>query len=317
MSNASEVALSARGPGGRQEIRLKTESSENVSGFIVANSLCPICSRPTPGNDVLANMTPEPCECGTLPGRHPVLTANEYEGQELVICGAGPSLSNFKPFLQKFKGEIWGANRALNYLHEWGVTKAKGVAIDPGTAMFGEVWVDPPPTEYYLATSVNPGLVWHLEARGHPIRYFHSLRGGDDEPYLYRLLYPDTALAGRGLNVVNRALDLALYMGFKKVYLAGADNALGSDGAMYADGGEMDAADVWLQGEVDGKKFRTKADMLQSATDLVRAKRDFKLAGKRVVFLGKTLPAALDGKSDAYLSRVIRFASEADYGRGT
>ena len=310
MSEPNEIAVIARGPAGRQEIRLKTERAENVSGFIVANSLCPVCSRPTPGNDVLADITPEPCECGTLPGRHPVLTANEYEGQELIICGAGPSLSKFRPFIKKFKGEVWGANRALNYLHEWGVSNAKGVAIDPHTSMFGAVWADPPNTEYYLATSVNPGLVWHLEARGYPIRYFHSLRGGEDEPYLYRLLYPDTALAGRGLNVVNRALDLALYMGFKKVYLAGADNALGPAGAMYADGGKLADDDVWLHGEVDGKTYHTKADMLLSATELVRAKRDFKKAGKRVVFLGKTLPAALDGKSESFLKRVIRFASE-------
>ncbi len=308
MSGPSEINLSARGPGGRQEIKLKTETPENIAGFVLANSLCPECSRPTPGNEVLADMTPEPCECGTIPGRHPVLNENEFKGQDLVICGAGPSLAKFRPFLTKFKGEVWGANRALGYLHEWGVSKAKGVAIDPTTNMFGTVWADPPDTDYYLATSVNPGLVWHLENHGRAIRYFHSMRGTDDEPYLYRLLYPDTCLAGRGLNVVNRALDLAGYLGFKKVYIAGADNALGPDGALYADGSKLPEGEVWLHGEIDGKVFKTKADMLMSATELVRVKREFRLDGKRVTFLGHTLPNALDGKSEAFLQRVIKFS---------
>ena len=313
MSGPSEVALSARGPGGRQVVVLKTESAEHIAGFILANSLCPVCSRPTPGNDVLADMTPEPCDCDppTIPGRHPVLTENEFRGEELMICGAGPSLATFRPAIEKFSGHIWGANRALGYLHGWGVTKAKGVAIDPHTSMFGKVWADPPDTEYYLATTCNPGLVWHLEKHGLPIRYFHSLRGTEDEPYLYRLLYPDTCLAGRGLNVVNRALDLAGYLGFSKIYIVGADNALGPDGMMYADGGKLPEGEIWLHGKIDGKEFRTKADMMMSATELVRVKREFRREGKRVVFLGKTLPAALDGKSDAFLKRnIIRFESE-------
>jgi len=175
--------------------------------------------------------------------------------------------------------------------------------------MFGTVWKEPPATDYYLATTVNPGLVWHLEAHGWRIRYWHSLRGGDDEPYLYRLLYPDTCLAGRGLNVVNRALDLAGFLGFTKIYIAGADNALGPDRTMYADGGKLPDGEIWLSGEIDGKIFQTKADMLMSATELVRVKRDFKLAGKRVVLLGNTLPKALDGKSEAFLQRVIKFSS--------
>lgn len=315
----SELEVSARGPGGRQVITLKTEDSENIAGFLFANSLCPVCQGPTPSNDelmpllaLMSDKAPAACACNppTLPGRHPVVTENECRDKELIICGAGPSLATFRPALEKFKGEIWGTNRALNYLHEWGITKAKGVAIDPHTTMIGEVWANPPDTDYLLATTVNPGLVNHLEKHGRPIRYFHSLRGTEKERYLYRLLYPDTCLAGRGLNVVNRALDLADYMGFSKIYIAGADNALGPDGELYADGSKMREGDVWLYGKIDKKTFATKVDMLMSATELVRVKKEMKAKGKRVVFLGRTLPAALDGKSEAFLKRVVHFEHE-------
>lgn len=291
-----------------QVIELQTESENNVPGFVLGNALCPVCNKPTPPNADVAAIIPEPCDCDppTIAGRHPVVQKGEGEGRELAIVGAGPSLAGFRPYLQKFKGEVWGANRGLNYLHEWGVTKAKGVAIDPFTRMFGKVWANPPETDYLLATSVNPGLVWMLEEHGYPIRYFHSYRGAQGETDLYHLLYPPTVLAGHGLNVVNRAIDVAQYMGFSRITVIGADNCLGDGDAFYAGGekGETEG-DVTLEGVIDGKQFRTKTDMLMSAVELVRKKKELKAEGVKLVFLGNTLPKALEGKPEAYLRRVI------------
>ena len=291
-----------------QEIVLRTEPEENIPGFILGNALCPRCARPTPVNDFMAGITPDPCECDPPipPGRHPVVQADSAEGTEVAICGAGPSLAQYKPFLRDFTGPIWGCNRGLNYLHEWGIPKAVGVAIDPSTRMFGQTWREPPDTEYLLATSVNPGLVWWLEHNERPIRYFHSMRGAKGETELYRMLYPPTVLAGHGLNVVNRAVDVADYMGYTRIYLLGADNALGTDGAFYAGGERSPNEDqITLTGEIDGKSFETKTDMLMSAVELVRRQQALKREGKRLIFMGRTLPAALEGKTEAYLKRVI------------
>jgi len=293
----------------KQRIELNTEPEENIPGFILGNALCPVCQKPTPVNEFVARFTPNPCECDppTIAGRHPVVRYNEAKGQQIVICGAGPSLNQFRPFIEKFKGEIWGTNRALNYLHGWGVTKAKGVAIDPSTRLFGEVWTPPPETEYLLATSVNPGLVWAIEALGYPIRYFHSYRGVADEVALYQTLYPPTALASFGLNVPNRAVDVAEFMGFRRIYLAGCDLALGENDKFYAGGEEgHNKDDVTLEGSVDGKHFfRTKTDMLMSAVELARKRRRLKTQGVKLTFLGNTLPRALQNQPESVLRRVI------------
>lgn len=289
------------------EIELKTEPEKNIPGFIVGNALCPTCQRPTPANEFMAQATPDPCDCDPPipPGRHPMVEQGSKNGGEIAICGAGPSLEGFIDALGTFKGDVWGANRALNYLHDRGIN-ADGVAIDPSTRMFGQVWTDPPDVTYYLATTVNPGLVWWLEKHDRDIRYFHSLRNCKGEMELYRMLYPDTVLAGHGLNVVNRAIDVAEYMGYTRIYVAGADNALGKDGEFYAGGGDAtNAGDVTLKGEINGRLWETKTDMLMSAVELVRRKRDLKQQGVRLIFVGDTLPRALESKSEAFLRRVI------------
>lgn len=309
-SSTNRLNLNAKDETGRRQvIHLKSQDAGSIPGFIVANAICPTCQRPTPANDLMAAVTPEPCDCDppVRPGRHPVVQENSHEGEELVICGAGPSLSNFRNSIGGFKGDVWGANRGLNYLHDWGIAEARGIAIDPFTRMFGELWAEPFDTTYYLATTVNPGLVWHLEEHGMPIRYFHSARGAPDEALLYHLLYPETCVAGSGLNVVNRAVELAAYMGYERIYLAGADNALGPNDELYADGGSVGEDDVLLDGEIDGKFFRTKSDMLMSAVELARRQRELKQEGVRVIFLGDTLPRALEGKTDAYLKRVVEY----------
>lgn len=291
-----------------QEIILKTEPQENIPGFIWANSLCRTCSLPV---IVLPPEVALPvCECET-PTNHPVIEKDCRKGEHLMLCGAGPSLGRLRSVVQAHEGDVWGCNRALNYLHDWGVTKAIGVAIDPSTRMFGTVWADAPKTTYYLATSVNPGLVWHLEPN--PIRYFHSVRGCDDEVTLYQSLYPRTCLAGYGLNVVNRAVDLAEYMGYKTISLVGADNALGKDDAMYPDGSKGDAVqDVVLEGRIGKKKWRTKTDMLMSAVSLVQKQRAMKNNGQTLMFLGETLPKALQYKSQEYLDRCVSWGENSN-----
>ena len=48
----------------------------------------------------------------------------------------------------------------------------------------------------------------------------------DYEDWLYIQLYPSTVRAGSGLNSVTRAIDVALFMGFARIIVLGADCAL-------------------------------------------------------------------------------------------
>ena len=131
-------------------------------------------------------------------------------------------------------------------------------------------------------------------------------------------------MVGSGLNAVSRAIDLALVMGAAKITVLGADCALridkpnpgalaGSkehtrwlteDVVMHADGGHAltsGATPVTLGGEIDGRHWETKPDMLITASWLVQ----MKWAWPDVIeYIGDTLPNALLGKDQDYLDRL-------------
>ena len=288
--------------GNYQSIVLQTEPAKHIPGFIFANSFCRACG-----------CAPRPlgCECAE-PSHIPVFpwdAEDSKRGESLLICGAGPSLSGVGDALDGHDGDVWACNSALNYMVEHGHRVTHGLAIDASTRMFGEVWTDPPDVEYILATTVNPGLTAHILNAGRPVTFFHSMRCVDDEVELYGLLYPKTALTGHGLNVVNRALDLAGWLGYD-VKIIGADSALGSDSSMYAGGRAKRDADWGLVGEIDGRRWQTKPDMLMSAVELVRHRS--RLGHDRVEFLGDVLPRALQDKPEEFLNRCIEWTPKED-----
>ena len=287
---------------------------------------------------------------------------NEGKGKTLVLCGAGPSLAEnaenwFGRLIRKmgwvgkqlrrigplrrrmgicWRGDqVWGCNSALHYLVEQGYPVTHGITVDQTPEMLNE-WVSVPDVEYLLATTVHPNLSRYLKDSERRIRYFHNFVGmqgpmvGHDgtalpfEDWLYVLLYPPTLRCGSGLNTANRALDVAEYMGFDKIYVLGADCALrfsspppdaeiGSpehkawleqDVVMHADGGHAlasGATAVTLSGEIDGRLWVTKPDMVISAVWLLKqAKR----SNGRIELIGDTLPNAIKDKPEEFLSRL-------------
>jgi hypothetical protein len=68
-----------------------------------------------------------------------------------------------------------------------------------------------------------------------------------------------------------------------------------------------------MEGEIDGRKWVTKPDMLFSAVALAQAKRRL---GKRLQLIGDTLPAALERKGPAFLDSIARLEKRADIGAG-
>jgi hypothetical protein len=156
---------------------------------------------------------------------------------------------------------------------------------------------------YILATSVSHRLITHLTEHGRlkRIQFFHSFVGIEGEYELYTMLYPLTALIGQGLNVVNRAIGLAEWMGYDTIHLAGVDCALGP-GDIFHVGETHPETGVILRGKFDGREYATKPDMLVSAIDIVMQKRRL---GNRLQLIGDTLPKALQHKDDAFLDRCI------------
>jgi ribosomal protein L40E len=156
------------------------------------------------------------------------------------------------------------------------------------------------------------------------------------EDYMYASLYPSTIRAGSGLNTVNRAIDVANFMGFDSITVLGADcclkvkrpmpNAphgspehmkwLEEETIMHADGGSALASGqspLTMSAVIDpgtpdarvrrgkGRHFETKVDLVVSAVWLTQMEKHLK--GK-LRLVGDTLPVALRKKNNAYLMRL-------------
>ncbi len=237
-----------------------------------------------------------------------VVVENSAKGQHLVLCGAGPSLKDTAAEWCPQADQIWGCNSALIWLHENGYKPTHGFSVDQTPAMLKE-WYKAPDVHYLLATTCHPHLTEYLLGRERTISYFFNFVGIAGRPvlidgcamsyenWLYASLFPTTVCAGSGLNSVNRAIDVALYMGFEKITVLGADCALrttrpkpknlvfGSPRhrrwldkhtVMHADGGSATASGatmVTMGGEIDGVYWETKPDLVVSAVYLEKTRQ--------------------------------------------
>jgi hypothetical protein len=230
---------------------------------------------------------------------------NSLQGMSVAICGAGPSLKTAEITDVDM---IWACNSALPYLVNKGVPVAFGCAIDQ-TAMLKHEWSDPPDVPYLLASTVDPAVVEHLKKHDRDVLFFHSFCGwGDfDTEYThYSETWPATVMIGNGHTVTSRMIGVAEWMGVKRIDVYGADKAFGPGDVTHANG--TNASDAYvnpliMEGEIDGRVWRTRADMLMAAVSLVRRVRE---SDGRIRLIGDTLPNALMDKSDGFLDMVCR-----------
>jgi hypothetical protein len=234
-----------------------------------------------------------------------MVTPDMRVGHTLAICGAGPSLVYAD---LRAVDAIWACNSALPYVMPWdAATRAPviGIGIDQTDGLVRE-WERPPDVPYYLASSVDPELVKHLEAHGCRVSFFHNHVGfadGKAEFDYYCATWPPTLMVGEGFTVVSRAIGLALWMGYERIDVYGADCAFDGDVA-HANGEVATEAyhnPLIMAGEINGRVWKTRPDMLMDAVHLVRRVRQ---ANGKIRLMGDTLPVALLGKDDAFLTQV-------------
>jgi hypothetical protein len=286
-----------------------------------------------------------------------VAQQNSAKGQHVVICGAGPSLAeNAEKWCAK-GDQVWGCNSALPYLFDKGYKVTHGITVDQTEHMVDE-WQSAPDVEYLLASSSHPFLTEHLLKLERNLTFFHNFVGISKPPvafgvcrvcnktqnssvtdcecgglvrqgimayedWLYASLYPPTIRCGSGLNTATRAIDLALFMGFSRISILGADCALraprkapnapqGSaehtawlnETVMHADGGNALASGATacvMDAEIDGRYWVTKPDMVISAQWLVHMAKKH---GRRIKLVGDTLPNALMSKPKEFMDRL-------------
>jgi hypothetical protein len=237
----------------------------------------------------------------------PLIMAREngFEGKTVAICGAGPSLETADI---KDVDMVWACNSALPYLVDKGVRVAFGCAIDQTRTLLDE-WADPPDVLYILATTVDPAVSKHLREHGRDILWVHNFCAWaefEEEYKHYSETWPPGVLLGSGHTVVSRMIGVAEWMGFKRIDVYGADKAFGPDDITHANGTSAEDAYInplVMEGEIDGRVWRTRADMLYAAVQLVRRAKE---SNGRIRLIGDTLPNALWDKSDDFLDMVAR-----------
>lgn len=326
----AEKAAQASGPP-EQMIRLENPVTHHFETFIVGNSQ--FCDE--------------------------VIQPDSRTGQHVVICGAGPSLRDHVQLCED-ADEVWGCNSAAPWLYDEGCRVTHALTVDQTPAMVNE-WASLPPLGYMVASTVHPHLTDLLVESGHRLTWFHNFVGirkppvefcecgHDEEPdhetgvcsqcecedyrprrmayedWLYLTLYEPTVRAGSGLNTVTRAIDVALFMGCRRVTVLGADCAirvreplpegvqpgtkaherwLQAHTEMHANGDNAlasGATPVTLTGEIDGREWLTKPDMAISAVFLMRMKQKL---GDRLDLVGDTLPNAIMDKPDEFIDRL-------------
>lgn len=280
--------------------------------------------------------------------RSHVVEQDSAKGQHVVICGAGPSLTPHASEYCPSANQVWGCNSALTYLYDAGHRVTHGFTVDQTPTMLKE-WYNTPPTEYLIATTCHPHLTELLIGRKRTVTFFHNYVGirnrepvvcedGETLPYedwLYSVFFPTTVRVGSGLNSVNRAVDLALWMGFARITILGADCSiaftcpppkppkkemteaeyyhwingpthkawLANETQMHADGGSAianDQSNLTMFGEVDGRPWLTKPDLIVSAVWLEKQRQ----MHPEIEIIGDTLPNALRDKPDSYLRQL-------------
>lgn len=127
------------------------------------------------------------------------------------------------------------------------------------------------------------------------------------ETELYGRLFPSGDVMCGGYAVVNRAVSLARYMGFRRVVLAGADFGWRDPAAeshyasFVAVGPAAEDGMMHDEGRVDGTRWYTRPDQLGSAVDIAQRVKNGKLE-----IIGDSLAASLSRRSETFLNRVVQ-----------
>jgi len=234
---------------------------------------------------------------------------NQEKGKTVVICGSGPSLKDELVLaelreLVKSEGDnliIMACKAAIKYMTEQGFKVTYGVSMDPGAHIACDEKISKVPgVTHIMATSSDPEVFEYL--KDEKVMLFHSATGYEHEVKLYNSLFKDGWCAGGGYNVVNRALSLAQYMGFKKFVMVGTDCGWREDASFYVDGNEQrPGVDMKDGGMVDGIPWNTRPDMLASGIALAKVAKT--IGQENFTFLGDVLPAKLRHKSEEFLAQ--------------
>lgn len=175
----------------------------------------------------------------------------EHRGSgRLAIVGGGPSLSEHVEELQAWDGAVWAVNGAINWCLDHGINAwfytADAAPLANWTYDLSRV------TRAALAPDVSPELVEYLLARGAHVTL--------------------TAPIESGPTSVNAADFLSLRAGYRHMTYFGCEGSF-SDGRTHAV--ESFPITDWMDVDVGGQRYRTKAEFVSQSIMLSNTLRAF------------------------------------------
>jgi len=191
----------------------------------------------------------------------PEVESHPGHGKTLLIVGSAPSLAETVEQLRETEGDII----ALNEAHDWLLNNG----ICP--RFYGQMEISPWPRDvltmpqddctYLLPSMSSPDNYDRL--KGYDVRVWHAWTGcGED-----RLLEGKDLVCGSGIFAI-RAINLGLYMGYRKFEMFGCDACFRE--SSHVDQERPGARSDALDAEWNGKRYQSAHYLLKGVHDLRR-----------------------------------------------
>jgi hypothetical protein len=175
---------------------------------------------------------------------------------KVAIVGSGPSATDYVDMLKEWDGEIWGINRAFEWLRHRGVKPTGFIGVDPEWFLVECLPNIPEDVTYYLAAQVHPQVFDHLKERN--VRLWFMADGQVKLPFGAYQIYGGSTALSRGPN-------LAYALGYREVHVFGGDSSYTHK--THVHGGEIPDNAVFAQ--ANGVTYRTNRAMMSQACEYV------------------------------------------------
>jgi len=175
---------------------------------------------------------------------------------KVAVVASGPSVADYVDVLKDWDGEIWGINRAFEWMRHRGIKPTGFLGIDPEWFLVECLPSIPEDATYYIASQAHPGVFDHLKDRN--VRLWFLADGQVKHP-------SDAYLIFGGSTCLGRAPNLAYALGYRDVHIFGGDSSYTHK--QYVHGDDLPANTV--SAFVGGREFRTQRNLIQQASEFV------------------------------------------------
>lgn len=144
------------------------------------------------------------------PWIHKLKNSPRKRKDKVLICGGGPSIRQFTPLIQNWKGDIF-ASKTVEYLDGIGVIPNYCIHVDAGDNEPNRVFKNKK-TAYIMSTQIKPEVF--ATARGCKIYKYNTISSTK--------WMPESVIAG-GSNSTIQAFFLCAWLGYKEIHVVGFD----------------------------------------------------------------------------------------------